>query len=153
MVHDASSGDDYTIDYHYRDGYYDGNREGVPRLCALLGVKVGDEISATTVTNLVYDVGMEDEAHKGCLVLESEIICVGGRCDGDYVGCYQRAVNQLETRVMVNGAETETGEPIAYAFVKQTDTFLHEQTADPAQLRQSFQQDEYGNQTEQFNFG
>lgn len=23
-VHDANSGDDYTIEYHYRDGYYDG---------------------------------------------------------------------------------------------------------------------------------
>ncbi|RIK30999.1 MAG: hypothetical protein DCC55_36935, partial [Chloroflexi bacterium] len=42
---------------------------------------------------------------------------------------------------------------IAYAFVSQTDSFIHEQTATPVQLRQTFAQDDYGNQTQHFNFG
>ncbi|MBV7336393.1 hypothetical protein KFU94_50815 [Chloroflexi bacterium TSY] len=96
--------------------------------------------------------GMTDEARKG-LLLETEIIGVGGQCAGDFADCYQRTVNQLEARVVVEADETTSGQPIAYAFVKQTDSFVHEQTAVPVHLRQRFQQDEYGNQTEHFNYG
>ncbi|MCE7990204.1 MAG: hypothetical protein DYG89_54375 [Caldilinea sp. CFX5] len=151
-VHDANSGDDYTIDYHYRDGYYDGVQKEFRGFVRSQETKVGDETAATTVTNLTYDVGMSDEAHKGLLV-ESEILAAGGHCAGDFAGCFVRTINQLETRTVVAAEQTATGKPIAYAFVKQTDSFVHEQQAQPVQLRQTFAQDEYGNQTQQFDYG
>jgi RHS repeat-associated protein len=151
-VHDANSGDDYTIDYHYRDGYYDGAQKEFRGFVRSQEIKVGDETAATTVTNLLYDVGMTDESRKG-LLLESEVLALDGHCQGDYAGCFQRAVNQLETRVVVDGSATSTGEPIAYAFIKQTDAYIHEEQADPVQLRQQFAQDNYGNQTAHFNYG
>lgn len=151
-VHDANSGDNYTIDYHYRDGFYDGVEKEFRGFMRSQEIKVGDETAATTVAHLVFDVGLEDESHKGML-LESEVLSEGGHCSGDFRGCFVRTVNQLETRVVVDGSETASGEPIAYAFVRQTDSFLHEQTADPVHLRQQFAQDEYGNQTQNFNYG
>ena len=151
-VYDANSGDNYTIDYHYRDGFYDGAQKEFRGFVRSQEIEVGDETAATTVTNYLYDVGMTDEAHKG-MVLESEIIGVGGHCSGDFNECYQRSVNQLETRVVVDASATSTGKPIAYAFIKQTDAFIHEQTDQPVHLRQAFQQDAYGNQTAEFDFG
>ena len=151
-VHDANSGDDYTIDYHYRDGYYDGVQKEFRGFVRSQETKRGDETAATTVTNLVYDVGMTDESRKGML-LESEVLAEGGRCSGDFSGCFQRTVNQLTTRVVVDAGQTATSKPIAYAFVSQTDSFVHEQQAEPVRLRQTFAQDDYGNQTQEFNFG
>jgi hypothetical protein len=151
-VHDANSGDDYTIDYHYRDGYYDGVQKEFRGFVRSQEIKVGDESAATTVTNLVYDVGMSDESRKG-LLLASEVLAVGGRCDGDFTGCFVRTVNQVMTRVVVTATQTATGQPIAYAYVSQTDSFVHEQQATPVQLRQTFAQDDYGNQTQSFNYG
>ena len=151
-VHDANSGDDYTIDYHYRDGYYDGVQKEFRGFVRSQEIKVGDASAATTVTNLVYDVGMSDESRKG-LLLASEVLAVGGRCDGDFTGCFVRTVNQVMTRVVVTATQTATGQPIAYAYVSQTDSFVHEQQATPVQLRQTFAQDDYGNQTQSFNYG
>jgi RHS repeat-associated protein len=87
------------------------------------------------------------------MLLESEVLAEGGRCSGDFSGCFQRTVNQLTTRVVVEAGQTTTNRPIAYAFVSQSDSFVHEQTATPVQLRQSFAQDDFGNQTQAFNFG
>ena len=151
-VNDANSGDNYTVDYHYRDGYYNGEQKEFRGFVRSQEIKVGDATAATTVTENVFDVGMVDEARKG-LVLESAVLSDSGECAADFSGCYERTVNQLETRVVVDAAETGTGKPIAYAFVKQADTFVHEQTAAPVHLRQTFQQDKYGNQTEHFNYG
>jgi RHS repeat-associated protein len=151
-VHDANSGDDYTIDYHYRDGFYDGVQKEFRGFVRSQEIKRGDATTATTVTNLVYDVGMSDESRKGML-LESEVLAEGGRCTGDFAGCFQRTVNQLTTRTVVEAGQTTTGKAIAYAFVSQTDSFVHEQTATPVQLRQTFAQDDFGNQTQAFNFG
>ncbi|MEZ4864233.1 MAG: toxin TcdB middle/N-terminal domain-containing protein [Caldilineaceae bacterium] len=155
-VHDANSGDDYTIGYHYRDGYYDGEQKEFRGFVRSQETKVGDDTAATTVTNMVYDVGMTDESHKG-LLLESEVLAQGGHCSGDYAGCFVRMVNQLTTRVVVEAGQTNTGRPIAYAFISQNDAFIHEQQAGgplgPVHLRQQFAQDDYGNQTQQLNFG
>lgn len=151
-VQDANSGDDYLIDYHYRDGYYDGVQKEFRGFVRSQETKVGDATAATTITNLVYDVGMDDEARKGML-LERTILAAGGHCAGDYVGCFQRTVNQLTTRVVVDNTQTQVGRPIAYAYISQTDAFIHEQQAAPVQLRQTFAQDNYGNQTEHFNYG
>src|SRR4029079_1297837 len=127
-VHDANSGDDYTVDYHYRDGYYDGVQKEFRGFVRSQEIKREEDTAASTVTNLVYDVGMVDESRKG-MVLENEVLAEGGHCNGDYVGCYQRTVNQLVTRVVVGQDQTQTGRPIAYAFVGQTDSFVHEQQA------------------------
>ena len=151
-VHDANSGDDYTIDYHYRDGYYDGVQKEFRGFVRSQEIKIGDETAATTVTNLLYDVGMSDESRKGML-LESEVLSQDGHCSGDFAGCFQRTVNQLTTNVVVESDQTTTGKPIAFAYISQTDSFVHEQQAEPVRLRQTFAQDTYGNPTQEFNYG
>ncbi|HMN28313.1 MAG TPA: toxin TcdB middle/N-terminal domain-containing protein, partial [Caldilineaceae bacterium] len=148
-VHDANSGDDYTIDYHYRDGYYDGVQKEFRGFVRSEETKQGDESAATTITRLVYDVGKEHESRKGML-LESEVLGVGGHCTADYAGCYQRTINQLTTRNLVDEGD---GRQVGYSFISQTDSYLHEQQATPVRLRQSFAQDDYGNVTQEFNYG
>ncbi len=150
VVHDANSGDAYTIDYHYRDGYYEGEQKEFRGFVRSQEIKRGDRTAATTVTNLVYDVGMSDESRKG-LLLESEVLAEAGQCAGDYAGCYQRTVNQLVTRVVVSA--TKSGRAITHSFVSQTDSFIHEQQAEPVQLRQRFAYDHYGNLTQEFKYG
>jgi RHS repeat-associated protein len=151
-VHDANSGDDYTVSYHYRDGYYDGVQKEFRGFVRSQEIKQGDATAATTITNLVYDVGKSDESRKG-LLLESEVLAEGGQCAGTFTGCLQRTVNQLKTREVVPANQTTTGKPIAYAFVRQTDSFIHEGQTQPVQLRQRFDQDQYGNVTQEFKYG
>ncbi|MCB0124793.1 MAG: VCBS repeat-containing protein, partial [Caldilineaceae bacterium] len=148
-VHDANSGDDYIIDYHYRDGYYDGMQKEFRGFVRSQEIKRGDETAATTVTNLMYDVGMESESRKGIL-LEKEVLGDGGHCAGDYVDCYQRVVNQLTTiKLFDEGKDRQ----VSYSYVSQSDSYIHEQQAQPVQLRQVFEQDRYGNVIKEFNYG
>ena len=151
-VRDANSGEHYTIDYHYRDGYYDGVQKEFRGFVRSEEIKRGDETAATTVTRLVYDVGMTDESRKGML-LEAEVLAEGGQCSGDFTGCYQRTVNLLTTRVVAPAEQTTTRQPIAYAYISQVDSYVHEEQATPGRLRQTFEQDDYGNVTKEFNYG
>jgi RHS repeat-associated protein len=148
-VHDANSGDAYTIDYHYRDGYYDGIQKEFRGFARSEEIKRGDESAATTLTRLFYDVGTENESRKGML-LESEVLAENGQCTGSYQGCYQRTVNQIATRFLVDEGENKR---VSHSYVMQTDSFVHEQQAQPVQLRQSFEQDNFGNTTKEFNYG
>ena len=148
-VHDANSGDDYVIDYHYRDGYYDGILKEFRGFVRSQEIQRGDKTAATTVTDLVYDVGMENESRKGML-LEKEVLGEGGHCSGDYAGCYQRTVNQLTTLKLFDQGKDKQ---VSYSYVSQTDSYIYEQQAQPVQLRQVFEQDHYGNVTKQFNYG
>jgi RHS repeat-associated protein len=148
-VHDANSGDDYTVDYHYRDGYYDGVQMEFRGFARSEEIKRGDDTAATTVTRLHYDIGRTDESRKG-LLLESEVLAEGGRCSGDYQGCYQRTVNQLTTRYLFDEGEERR---VGYSYISQTDSYSHEQQAQPVQTRQTFAQDEYGNVIREFDYG
>ena len=151
-VQDANSGDDYVIDYHYRDGYYDGGQKEFRGFVRSEEIKRGDPTAPTTVTRHTYDVGMVDESRKG-LLLTKEVLAEGGACSGDFTGCFERTVNQLTTLVVVAPGETRTNKPIAYAYLSQADHFVHEQQAQPVQLRQTYEQDSYGNLTKEFNYG
>ncbi|MEZ4681020.1 MAG: hypothetical protein R2932_43090 [Caldilineaceae bacterium] len=55
------------------------HRRNSAALCAARGPRSGDETAATTITNMVYDVGMSDESRKG-LLLENEVLAVDGHC-------------------------------------------------------------------------
>jgi len=148
-MHDANSGDSYVTDYRYRDGYYDGVEKEFRGFARAEMVQHGDESAPTTVTRFVYDTGVENESRKG-IVLETEILGEGGACAADYDECYLREVNQVTTRVLHDEGE---GRQVAHSFVSQTDRFIHEQQAQPVQLRQTFDQDAYGNPTERFDYG
>ena len=148
-IHDANSSDDYSIDYSYRDGYYDSGQKEFRGFARSEEIEHGDATAATTVTRYRYDTGEEQESRKG-LLIEKEVLGEGGGCTQSYVGCYQRENNQLTTRFLFDEG---SGQQVAYSFVAQTDTFLHEGQATPAQLRQRFDYDAYGNQTQAFNYG
>ncbi len=236
-VHDANSGDDYVIDYTYRDGYYDGTQKEFRGFERAEMIAHGDETAATTVTRYVYDTGAEEESRKG-LLLEATVLGEGGQCDvsggvqttevslvnlagriaselapspgpsppplnppqlwggsgggepspplsqsdvlstsslgrstrglskgwergargvraapetSEVFGeCYRRDVNQLTTRELYNGGE---GRRVAYSFITQTDTYVHENQPPPVQLRQAFDRDEYGNLIQAFTYG
>ena len=169
-VHDANSGDDYVIDYSYRDGYYDGTQKEFRGFERAEMIAHGDETAATTLTRYIFDTGAEEESRKG-LLLEATVLGEGGQCDvsggvqttevslvilagriaSEVFGeCYRRDVNQLTTRQLHNGSE---GRRVAYSFITQTDTFVHENQHTPVQLRQAFDRDDYGNLTQEFNYG
>jgi len=148
-VHDANSGNDYTIDYSYRDGYYDGVQKEFRGFARSEEIEQGDATAATTVTRYRYDTGEEQESRKG-LLLEKEVLGAGGGCIQSYVGCYQRESNQLTTRFLFDEGIRQR---VAYSFVAQTDTFLHEGQATPAHLRKRYDYDAYGNPTQEFNYG
>ncbi len=151
-VHDANSGDDYVIDYHYRDGYYDGVQKEFRGFVRSEEIKRGDSTAPTTVTRHTYDVGMTDESRKGML-LTKEVLAEGGACSGSFTGCFERTVNQLTTLVVVEPQQTHNSKAIAYAYLSQSDRYVHEQEAQPVQLRQRYEQDNYGNLTKEFNYG
>ncbi|MCB0171331.1 MAG: VCBS repeat-containing protein [Anaerolineae bacterium] len=148
-VHDANSGHDYITDYHYRDGYYDGVQKEFRGFARVTEIEHGDDTAPTTVTEYVYDTGQSDESRKG-LVLEQTVLGEGGQCTSPISDCYRREVNQLETRVLHSAG---TGQRVAYSFVRQTDSYLHENLPTPVNLRQSFNRDDFGNLIEEFNYG
>ncbi|MCP4541745.1 MAG: hypothetical protein GY832_31825 [Chloroflexi bacterium] len=148
-VHDANSGDDYVIDYAYHDGYYDGEQKEFRGFGRVEKIEHGDETADTTITSYVYDTGVMNESRKG-LVLEMAVLGEGGQCDAPLQECYRREVNQLSTRVLYNGGEDLR---ISYSFITQTDTYVHENLVTPVQLRKTFDQDDYGNVTREFNYG
>lgn len=148
-VHDANSGDDYTVDYTYRDGYYDGVLKEFRGFAHSQEIEHGDASAATTVTLYHYDTGVEQESRRG-LLLDKAVLGEGGECTQNYTGCYQREVNQVNTRLL---ADEGAGHQVTYSFIAQTDTFLHEGQSTPVQLRQRFDYDAYGNRTQELNYG
>jgi RHS repeat-associated protein len=148
-VHDANSDAAYVTDYRYADGYYDGGEKEFRGFARAQSIQHGDESATTTVNRLYYDTGRTDESRKG-LLLQSEVLTVGGECAGSFSGCLARTVNQLTTRLLhAEGA----GRQVAYSFVSQTDRLLHEGESTPAHLRQRFERDEFGNLTQTLDDG
>lgn len=153
-VHDANSraedgGDDYVIDYAYRDGYYDGEQKEFRGFAEVTKTERGDETAATTVSRYVYDTGVQDESRKGQM-LEMAVMGEGGQCSAPLRECYRREINRLTTRVLYNEGE---GRRVSYSFASQTDSYVHENQSTPAHLRKTFDRDEYGNTTREFNYG
>ena len=149
VVHDANSGDNYTIDYAYHDGYYDGVQKEFRGFGRVDKIEHGDATAATTITRNVYDTGIQEESRKG-QVLESSTLGEGGQCASPLRECYHRDTNQLTTRVLFNGGEKQR---VSYSFINQTDTYVYENQPTPVQLRKAFDRDEYGNLTHEFNYG
>jgi RHS repeat-associated protein len=149
VVHDANSGDDYVTDYAYRDGYYDGVQKEFRGFAHSEQIEQGEATAPTTVTRSVFDTGVTNESRKG-LLLERTVLAEGGACSGTFEGCYRREVNELTTRLLYDGGPEDQ---VAYSFISRIDTYLHENQAEPAHLRQTYLRDDYGNLTQHFNYG
>jgi RHS repeat-associated protein len=148
-VHDANSGADYVTDYAYRDGYYDGREKEFRGFAHVTETEYGDDSAPTTVTRYCYDTGAQEESRKG-LVLEMAVLGENGQCQEPVNECYRRQVNQLTTRSLYGDGKTTL---VAYSFITQTDTYIHENQPAAVQLRQTFDRDDYGNLIQDFNFG
>lgn len=147
-VHDANSGDAYVIDYRYRDGYYDGLQKEFRGFAEVIMTQHGDETAASTVTHHIYDTGASEESRKG-LLLEQTVLGVGGTCDNGGADCYRHDVHAPTTLVL----HDQNGSSVRYSYIEQTDSYIYEQQTEPVHLRQTMTHDQYGNVTEQFNYG
>ncbi len=143
-VHDANSGAAYVTDYHYRNGYYDGEQKEFRGFAEVIETQHGDESAPTMVTHYFYDVGDKIESRKGLLYAQ-QITDEDADCSQPESGCYQQITNTLATYEVATG--------VHFSTITRTHTFLYEATSQPVQLLQSFAYDSFGNQTENFNFG
>jgi len=143
-IHDANSGDSYITEYHYRNGYYDGEQKEFRGFAEVIETKIGDKLAPTIVTHDLFDVGDIVESRKG--LLKAQTITEGeGDCLAPATGCYRQITNTLATYEVTSG--------VSFSTITRTQTLVYEATNAPAQLVQTFAYDKYGNQTENFNFG
>lgn len=148
-IHDANSGHEYITDYAYRDGYYDGTQKEFRGFAEVVATEHGDETAPTTVTRHRYDTGQQDESRKG-LLLEQTVLGEKGTCEEPVDECYRRVTNQVTTSILHEGVDNRQ---VSYSFIKQTDTFIYENTDSPIHLREEFNRDDFGNLITEFNYG
>jgi RHS repeat-associated protein len=148
-VQEANGSAAAITSYVYRDGYYDGEQKEFRGFAQVERRQQGDANAPTTVTRYRYDLGQSAKSRKG-LVLEMAVSGEHGACIGVVTDCYQREVNQLTTRLL---AQNNQGQGVAHSYVAQVDTYLYETRTTPIQLRRVLTMDEYGNLTQEFNYG
>ena len=144
-VRDANSQDAYVTEYHYRDGYYDGEKKEFRGFAEVIETHVGDESAPTTVTHYFYDVGDTNESRKGLLKAQT-VLAEEADCSVPETGCYLQVTNTLTTYEIAGGVSQ-------FSTITGTQTLVYEATNQPVQLLQTFGYDQYGNQTQNFNFG
>ncbi|MCP4111453.1 MAG: hypothetical protein GY749_38985 [Desulfobacteraceae bacterium] len=145
IITDKNSKQQYVIEYIYRDGYYDGDEKEFRGFARVDQMEYGDPTFPTLKTHHVFDVGKDRESQKGML-LEQATLKENGTLDPLF-GLYQHKKCKLETRNII----TETD--VWFSFTAQEDIFVYEDTATPKQLCIKYDYDDYGNETENFNYG
>ena len=147
-VKDRNSGQEYIADYHYRDGYYDGQEKEFRGFGAVRKYNRGDADAPTLQTHYVFDVGKDEESLKG-MVRSVATLQEAGTVDPP-VALFDREDSSLKTRNLHVGSN---GEKVSYSFTDQKKTFLYETTAQPQTLLREFDQDDYGNIVKDFQYG
>jgi len=148
MVRDNNSGQEYLTDYRYRDGYYDGAEKEFRGFGQVTKVEQGGPGAPGVQTSYSFDVGDQQESRKG-MALSQVVLETGGTLSPP-AGLFEVADHGLTTRTLATGTN---GVPVTYSFTNQTDTRLFEGTANPVTLRHAWDQDGYGNTTQDLDYG
>ena len=147
-VKDNNSNAEYVTQYKYRDGYYDGAEKAFRGFGAVDKIVFGDALAPTLKTRYEFDVGKDEESRKGMILSQAALEEAGTVAPPS--GLFDIQNNSLSTSDLLTGTN---GERVRYSYIEATDTFFYENTLTPEQTRQEFVYDDYGNLTEESNYG
>ncbi len=181
-VFDKHSSANYITDYTYRNAYYDGAEKTFRGFALAEQKDIGDAAASNAtappqVTQLVFDTGKDNESRKGML-LQKDVVGEGGSCgpntgavaqmlqtkaapsmldkshsssNSPFVnGCYNRSINQIATRALLNGTD---GRVVSFSAISQADVLYFENTNTPRREQQTMAYDDYGNKSQEFDYG
>ncbi|MFQ5856892.1 MAG: toxin TcdB middle/N-terminal domain-containing protein [Anaerolineae bacterium] len=163
-VTDTNSGQVYVTDYVYRNAYYDGLEKTFRGFALVHQIDGGDSSAPTKTQRFIFDTGATDESRKG-LVLQQDVVGLGGTCGEDspaatisaatqqvadpgLSACYSRTVNRIATRKLADARDWPS-----FSYIAQSDVLEYETTDTPRRKRKEFAYDEYGNVTQEFDYG
>ena len=87
------------------------------------------------------------------LISASQSVASANTIDTDSAApleCYSRTLNQLATQKLADGSDGRTA---SFSFIRQTDVLEYETTATARRKQQTFLYDDYGNRTQEFDYG
>jgi len=147
-VKDKLSGQVYTSDYHYRDGYYDGLEKEFRGFGEVLKHEYGEPGAPGLVSVHGFDVGKLYESRKG--LLKSLALLDETGTVAPPKGLYELAEHSLTTRTLFTGIN---GQKVSHSFTSATQTRLYERGATPKTLLRQWNQDAYGNIISELDYG
>lgn len=147
-VRDKNSDQQYIADYFYRDGYYDGAEKEFRGFGSVRRLEYGDASAPALQSQYVFDVGDVEESRKGMAL--SEALLEESGTVSPQSGLFEIRNNQLTTRTLANGTG---GIPVKYSFTSETRARIYEKTTSAKELLRRWNQDSYGNITEDLNYG
>lgn len=147
-VKDKLSGQVYTTDYHYRDGYYDGAEKEFRGFGEVRKHEYGGLDAPGLISLHGFDVGKVYESRKGMaksLALLDETGTVSPPKK-----LYEIADHTLTTRMLFTGIN---GQKITHSFTSASRTTIYERGVTPKTLLRQWNQDAYGNIISEFDYG
>lgn len=147
-VRDLNSGHEYQVEYHYRDGYYDGEEKEFRGFGGVRKVEHGEITAPTLLTSYTFDVGREEESRKGLVTSVASL--TGNGTVTPPVGLFNRQQSTITTKSLFTGLN---GEKVRFSYIGASTSTIYEKTANPVTLYQEFIQDDYGNLTKDFQYG
>ena len=147
-VKDALSGQTYVTDYHYRDGYYDGVEKEFRGFGEVVKHEYGGQDAPGLLSLHGFDVGKEYESRKG-MTTSLALLTESGSLN-PLQGVFEKADHSLTTRTLLTGTN---GQAVTYSFTSATRAQIYESTTSPKTLLKTWDQDAYGNITQEFDYG
>ncbi|MCX7110799.1 MAG: FG-GAP-like repeat-containing protein [Proteobacteria bacterium] len=147
-VKDALSGQAYVTDYHYRDGYYDGVEKEFRGFGEVVKHEYGGQDAPGLLSLHGFDVGKEYESRKGMTTSLALLTESGGL--NPLQGVFEKADHSLTTRTLLTGTN---GQAVTHSFTSATRAQIYELTTSPKMLLKAWDQDAYGNITQEFDYG
>lgn len=147
-VQDLNSGQHYITDYHYRDGYYDGNEKEFRGFTTVQKLEHGGTDAPSLLSVIQFDTGITEESRKG-LITSSSTLTENGTLN-PISGLFDRQNNTIRTNQLFTGLN---GERVRFSYLNSSSTSIYEKTDQAAFLYHVFEQDNYGNTIKDFNYG
>ena len=147
-VKDALSGQAYVTDYHYRDGYYDGIEKEFRGFGEVVKHEYGGQDAPGLLSLHGFDVGKDYESRKG-MTTSLALLTESGSLN-PLQGVFEKADHSLTTRTLLTGTN---GQAVTHSFTSATRAQIYELTTSPKTLLKTWDQDAYGNITQEFDYG
>ncbi len=134
-------GNEFVRSITYRNPHYDADKQEFRGFTVAEAREIGDDSAPTKVMTSTFDKGTLASCRKG-MVLSQEVTDTSG-------ALFERVENTINHRLI---EDSPIGD-VCFAFNEAVDTFIHEQTASPIQLRAEYQFDDFGNVVQENKLG
>jgi RHS repeat-associated protein len=149
-VRDNNSGQEYVTDYHYRDGYYDGDEKEFRGFGEVRKIEHGGVGAPTLKSEYSFDVGDVHECTKGMVTRTALLEADGSQSPPS--GLFQVTEHQLNINpTLLTGVNPD--ETVSYAYTQSATTHIYEGGTQPVTLMREWQQDQYGNTIADYDYG